>query len=144
LLRRWNSDRGTSTRLELSPALAEQVLLASWPDNLRGLDRLVHRLAAQRFSDVISARQAASLLPDLFSASSEFPAAGHTPRPPAAPALSELGSSSGKPTREEFLRVYDDLGRNVRALAKHYDKDRRQIYRWLESYGIRREAGEGN
>ncbi len=140
LLRRWNSDRGTSTRIEFSPALAEQVLLASWPDNLRGLDRLVHRLAAQRFTHVISARQAASFFPDLFSASSEFPAANVTQRPPASPAQPEVGSSSGKPTREEFLRVYDGLGRNVRALAKHYNKDRRQIYRWLDSYGIRREG----
>ncbi len=56
------------------------------------------------------------------------------------PALPELGSSSGQPTREEFPRAYDGLGRNVRALDKHYDEDRRERYRWLESYGIRREA----
>jgi hypothetical protein len=30
------------------------------------------------------------------------------------------------------------------ALAKHFDRDRRQIYRWIDSYGLRRDGGGGS
>ena len=43
-----------------------------------------------------------------------------------------------RPSREEFLAVYEGTGRNVRATSKHFGKDRRQIYRWLELYGVER------
>ncbi|MBZ0238914.1 MAG: helix-turn-helix domain-containing protein, partial [Deltaproteobacteria bacterium] len=29
------------------------------------------------------------------------------------------------------------LGGSVRAVARHFGRDRRQIYRWLESHGLR-------
>lgn len=139
LLERWNRERGTAARIELLPALAEQVLLKPWPDNLRGLDRFVHRLAAQRFSDAISVRQAANVLPDLFTGSSEFPAvASETPPATGEAASAHLGSSGVRPSQADLLRVYDEFGGNVRAVARHYRKDRRQIYRWLETFGIRR------
>ncbi len=39
--------------------------------------------------------------------------------------------------------VFDQLDGNVRAMAKHFARDRRQIYRWIESYGLadRRKKG---
>jgi hypothetical protein len=43
-----------------------------------------------------------------------------------------------RPTREEFLAVYNASGQNVTATSKYYGKDRRQIYRWLASFGIPR------
>jgi len=43
-----------------------------------------------------------------------------------------------RPSREEFLLVFEGTGRNVRATSKHFGKDRRQIYRWLELFGIER------
>ena len=39
------------------------------------------------------------------------------------------------PSREEFLAARARLG-SVHALAKHYRRDRRQIYRWLELHGV--------
>jgi hypothetical protein len=36
------------------------------------------------------------------------------------------------------LAVYEGTGRNVRATSKHFGKDRRQIYRWLDLFGIER------
>ena len=36
------------------------------------------------------------------------------------------------------VNAIPDTARNVRATAKHFGKDRRQIYRWLELYGVER------
>jgi transposase-like protein len=33
--------------------------------------------------------------------------------------------------------VLSDHGGSVRKTAAHYQRDRRQIYRWLDQYGLR-------
>ena len=43
--------------------------------------------------------------------------------------------------REEFVRVLERFGHRVRAVAKHYGRDRRQIYRWMDRFGVKREQG---
>ncbi len=45
----WQRERGTDNdpRLELHPSAAEALLLADWPENLRGINRLVHDLSTQ-------------------------------------------------------------------------------------------------
>jgi transposase-like protein len=40
------------------------------------------------------------------------------------------------PSKEAFLAAYQELGGSVRGLARHFGRDRRQIYRWLTSYGL--------
>jgi len=42
-----------------------------------------------------------------------------------------------RPSKEELLRVLEAHDFSVRATAKHYDRERRQIYRWLEHYDLR-------
>jgi transcriptional regulator with GAF, ATPase, and Fis domain len=95
----------------LDAAAAERLLLHDWEENLRGLARVVHRAAADPVKPPID-----------------------------APEVSEKESSDevrpGKPTREELERVLADVG-SVRAAAKHYGRDRRQIYRWMEQYGLK-------
>jgi DNA-binding NtrC family response regulator len=128
--------------LQIAPDAAEALLLHGWPENLRGLDRLVHRLLALE-PQVVGRRVLASVMPELAS----------VPPPPAeAPRVSGPAATSGaanqarpnesapldRPSREEFLAVYEGTGRNVRATSKHFAKDRRQIYRWLELFGIER------
>lgn len=45
----WAEERGTEPApLDLSASAAETLVLAGWPENLRGLSRLVHELAASR------------------------------------------------------------------------------------------------
>jgi hypothetical protein len=46
---------------------------------------------------------------------------------------------SQPPSREEFVAAYEACGKSVRGTAKHFNKDRRQIHRWLERFGIVRE-----
>jgi transcriptional regulator with GAF, ATPase, and Fis domain len=49
---------------------------------------------------------------------------------------------TGPPPREEFLALHAEVGGNVSAMARHYNCDRRQIYRWLDHFGLRTPAGE--
>lgn len=45
----WQRERGISAKaLELSSEAAERLLLFDWPENLRGIVRLVHELAARK------------------------------------------------------------------------------------------------
>ena len=126
--------------LQLMPDAAEALLLHTWPENLRGADRLVHRVLALE-PQVIGRRVLASVMPELSSVppppaeptrpSSQRVANNDAPQRPSEPALD-------RPSRDEFLAVFEGTGRNVRATSKHFGKDRRQIYRWLELYGIER------
>jgi transcriptional regulator with GAF, ATPase, and Fis domain len=134
------------------PVVAERLALYAWPDNLRGVDRLVQRLLSLALPITVGMQLLREVMPEL--ASDPFPSAppGASPNarsapaaPPelesARPASAPPGSSPpapAQPTREEFLAVYEALGRNVRAVSKHFGRDRRQIYRWLENFGIER------
>jgi transcriptional regulator with GAF, ATPase, and Fis domain len=139
--------------IHFQPVVAERLALYAWPDNLRGLDRLVQRLLSLGQPVTVGMQMLREVMPELCEelASSPPPAAavgatilssvpalpGHGSRPPAETATAAPAASS-PPTREEFLAVYEALGRNVRAVSKHFARDRRQIYRWLESFGIER------
>lgn len=119
----WHQERDrerSERRLEANAA--ERILLHAWPDNLRGLDRLVHRA----FSDVGAALDVE-------------PAAGrasrsHVLRPSEPP---DDAGRKPKPDKDELTRVLEENGGSVRATAKHYGRDRRQIYRWMDQYGLR-------
>ncbi len=126
----------------LQPDAAELLLLHSWPENLRGLDRFVHR-ALSSGEPSIGRRVLAALMPEIVAApNSQAPASNPTSDAPALDsdprAVRDSASPADRPTREQFLEVYEATGRNVRATSKHFGKDRRQIYRWLELFGIER------
>jgi transcriptional regulator of acetoin/glycerol metabolism len=106
------------------------ILLDDWAENLRGLDRLIHQV-----SDFIGSPQPLAIdeLPDWFL-------------PPQAPQESisprRRTTHVGKPVAPEngaeLQRVLDECG-SVRAAAKFYGRDRRQIYRWMKALGVARE-----
>jgi transcriptional regulator with GAF, ATPase, and Fis domain len=134
LHRRWLTERGRAGEGTLSfdaPA-GEALLLQPWPDNLRGVDRLVHALAAQPSApaEPITLEQ----LPAWAVAAPRAPEAEDgTPEPEEAPAAARLPA----PTREELQATLARFDGSVRATAKHYGRDRRQIYRWMEAFGIK-------
>ena len=112
--------------LPLDPDAAEAIVRYAWPNNLRQLDRLVHELSARDDGSPIGVPQ----LPDWITTSaSEAPAASvtATAAPRAKPPV---------PTAEEFAAQFQRLGGNVRALARHFARDRKQIYRWIETHGL--------
>jgi transcriptional regulator of acetoin/glycerol metabolism len=147
LLDIWCAERALPVRLAFMPDAVERVLLHEWPDNLRGLNRLVHRVASTKPDRPIGVRLLGELMPELLAARPSQPEG-----PLGESAVRKLTQASGpttdtgeptagsshRPTREEFLAVYEATGHSVRATSKHFGRDRRQIYRWLESFGIER------
>jgi len=133
----WLRTRGQAERaLVLRADAAEALLLAAWPENLRGIGRLVHELSAAGRDGFVERGDLPAWL--------DRPGAGagagagavavaadadvqRAPAPvrPAAPTRAEL---------EAFLR---SEGGSVRSAARHFARDRRQIYRWLDAYGLR-------
>jgi two-component system NtrC family response regulator len=132
-----------ATPFRLRPDAAELVLLHAWPENLRGVDRFVHRVLASGESSV-GRRVLAAVMPEILEQASADTA--RSPERSTAPPLESEAppsdqtehSASERPSREQFMQVYEATGRNVRATSKHFGKDRRQIYRWLELFGIER------
>jgi len=40
------------------------------------------------------------------------------------------------PTRQQFIAAFDALDGSVHGLAKRFERDRRQIYRWIDAHGL--------
>ncbi len=121
----WAARRDGAAPLRFEVDAAEALLRFTWPLNLRGVERLVHELGAVHVKGGAIGRAA---LPAWLAAPAAPAAAAGADPPPAA---------DGVPTREEFVRAFDELGGSVHALARRFSRDRRQIYRWLEAYGLR-------
>lgn len=126
LFEAWKSERGdrSDRKLALSAEAAEAIVLNPWPDNLRGLNRLLHSLEVGGPGEGSIRRE-------------------HLPSWLVSKDDSQDGEPRGRlsrrksPTREEFTRVFRELGDNVSATARHFQRDRKQIYRWIEAYGLR-------
>jgi len=130
---RFCSEHGTSAALVFRPSAAQRLLTAAWLDNLRGVNRLVHRLLTAGAGPEIGSQALEAALPELALPRTE---PSEPPRAPSARPASE------RPTREEFEAAYRANGYSVRATSKHFGRDRRQIYRWLEQFGIERRPSE--
>ena len=139
-------ERGVSSELLLAPDAVERVLLHRWADNLRGLDRLVHRLAGLTPGAPVGVRVLGECMPELATKTSTEPPPAERSEPPPKGSDTEPARAAPQPAppREELLSVYQACGRSVRATAKHYGKERRQVYRWLERYGIPRDEAEND
>jgi transcriptional regulator of acetoin/glycerol metabolism len=85
----------------------------------------------------IGVRALAEAMPEIAQEGPAPSPATATP-PPEERSSTPARAVSERPTREEFLAVYEASGRNVRATSKHFGRDRRQVYRWLEAFGIER------
>jgi len=131
LHRRWVERRPESANRDLKflPDVAELLVLHDWPDNLRGLDRLIHELASSATQERPVARDD---LPPWVSQE----AAAEAAKPDASEKAPAQARRRPVPSREEFVEVFEKLEGNVRAMAKHFERDRRQIYRWLDAYGL--------
>ncbi len=154
----WFRERGRpAPALAFKPAAASAIVHHAWADNLRGVDRLVHELALRGGSPApIEAAElprwltVGTLRPGRGSGSGELaaPRGSGELTPPAVPEVPEVpdvpailaGERPPVPSRADFLRMWGELGGSVRAMARHFGRDRRQIYRWLASHGVRAEV----
>ena len=128
----WCTQRaGADDRpLELDPEAAEYLAMHPWPENIRGIDRLVHRLAADRAPEPFRLDLVQTLVP-LHTSGAVAGASPGTDSSPAGP------TKRPAPTAEELQAAMDQYDGSVRAVAKYYGRDRRQIYRWLKTFGLR-------
>ena len=125
---RWRERQGLPTaELELTARAVESILLAPWPENLRGLDRLAHRCGALAGVEPIR--------PSLVQEVVGQPTA---PGPATGPAPATSRVRPPKPTSDELRSALERTGWNVRAVAREYERDRRQIYRWMDAYNLER------
>jgi len=145
----WCDRRGVAAPpLVFKPEAAERLLLYRWLDNLRGIDRLVHALGggAERMIELselpgwLGAEPAAGSSAGMSAAANLAAAAAAVPAPPVVAAK---GARRPAPSRDEVVAAYQETGGNVRAMARRFERDRRQIYRWLEAYGLR-QPGDGS
>jgi transcriptional regulator with GAF, ATPase, and Fis domain len=130
LAARWREKRSQVAAAPLSfhPEAVEALLLAPFALNLRDVDRLVHALCASPRRPVASDEVVAVL--------------GTAAPPPGAAAIAPPERRRQAPTREELEEALRETRGNVRALARRYGRDRRQIYRWVEAFGLEALLGE--
>lgn len=119
--------RGRTGRLEFDAPAVERLLTAPWPLNLRSLDRLVRELPTDRLLTVED-------LPAWLASDPILQPAARAPEVVASP--EPAGARPPVPTRDEFAAAFAELDGNVRALSRRFDRDRKQIYRWIEQWGL--------
>jgi DNA-binding NtrC family response regulator len=125
----------------LSTDAMETLLLQRWPLNLRAVERLVRDLATRPLDlpihpcDLPAWLQAAApgacadaLLAGALDTTLDASRDAQLDLPPR--------SRPPVPSRDEFIAAFEQLRGSVRALARPFARDRRQIYRWIEAHGI--------
>ncbi len=118
---------------DLRADAAELLLRAPWLGNLRELDRLVHALAPGYDGGAVGPAQLPLWLREGDDAGSTVAETEDEAQLPPAP------SQRGIPSREALVAALEQHQWVVIAVARHFGRDRRQVYRWMDGYGIRRD-----
>ncbi|MBX3275486.1 MAG: sigma 54-dependent Fis family transcriptional regulator [Sandaracinaceae bacterium] len=115
----------------LDPDAAEALAIHRWPFNVRELEQLAAQVAVRAAS---AERVGLEHLPPAIAA----PVAARRPAVagPSEPPLSLSVRPDGTPTQEELARAIAHFGGNVAQVALFFGRDRKQIYRWIERYGL--------
>ncbi len=133
LSRTWADERGCRVpKIELSPAAAAQLVGSRWADNLRGIHRLIHELAHQDGTTI-----GVKKLPHwVHTPQSKQPLTQPDDNGPPTTAPSRVRKLRARPTRAELLTDLAANGWNISATARAYDRDRKQLRRWIAMYKI--------
>jgi len=124
LLRRFLPEEIRSRPMD--PDFVEALLIYAWPRNVRELQMLAERLQVL----YPGARFELGMLEDEMAEPVRRRQAG--PR-------AEKGK---RPTsREELMALLDHCGGNVARLAKLLQRNRKQVYRWMDDYQVARGSG---
>ncbi len=109
---------------------AEALVLHDWPGNVRELERVIAAATVRAaHADAIGLAH----LPAPLSArlGQRIVATGASAREVAAQM-----PTPGPPTAEQLTAMLEREHGNIARVAKHYGKDRQQIYRWARRHGI--------
>ena len=109
-----------NSKLRLSADAAEAFVLHGWPYNVRELQKLIRRLCLLCDGDSIPLK----VLPERMQQAIRD-------RQPGGARGSDV-----RPTEAELRAALEALGGNVSSVAQHFDRNRKQIYRWLAHFGI--------
>ncbi len=117
--------------LRIEPDAAEALLLWRWPFNVRELEQLAAAIA-------VRAADADEVLLTHLPPAMAAPVAARRPMAaaPSEPPLSLRVRPDGTPTAEELASALAHFGGNVAHVATFFGRDRKQIYRWIERYGL--------
>jgi len=136
---RWLAERGRAAPVRpwvFEARAAEALLLREWRDNLRGVDRLVHALAARDTrADADDPLTFGGLPAWLWERSQTGTHEAAATAPPAPP-------TRAAPTRDELVETLARNHGSIRATARYYGRDRKQIYRWMDALGLREKSPE--
>ena len=115
----------------LDPDAAEALAIHRWPFNVRELEQLAAQVAVRAAS---AAQVGLEHLPPAIAA----PVAARRPAAagPSEPPLSLTVRPDATPTEEELARALAHFSGNVAQVALFFGRDRKQIYRWIERYGL--------
>jgi DNA-binding NtrC family response regulator len=110
----WRAQQRTP---QLTTECAERLLRYRWPMNVREIKTLATRLGLASEKRITLE----DLPPDFFATS----------------ALIAVAQERREgPDRDEFVRILQQYAGNISAIATHYSRERKQIYRWLEKFEI--------
>jgi transcriptional regulator with GAF, ATPase, and Fis domain len=137
----WAARRDGAQPLRFAPDAAEAILRFAWPLNLRGLERLVHELGAGERGGAGGVVKRAALPSWLGPGAVVGGVAGTGEAAVAPPERAVAAAREAVPTRDEFVRAFEELGGSVHGLGKRFGRDRRQIYRWIEAHGLGERRG---
>ena len=109
---------------------AEALLLHAWPYNVRELEQVASAVAVRAIdaSEVALEHLPPALAAPLLSR-----------RPEAVSAAAPLAlrvRADGTPSAEDLAEVLRHHSGNIAQVAQFFGRDRRQVYRWIERYGL--------
>ncbi len=115
----------------IEPDAAEALLLYRWPFNVRELEQLAAAIG-------VRAEEADEVRLEHLPPAIAAPLMVRRPVAaiPSEPPLSLSVRPDTTPTAEELARALAHFGGNVAQVATFFGRDRRQIYRWIERYGL--------
>lgn len=136
---------GPDSAREISADFLESLHLHSWPFNVRELRKLSERLLVLHGN---VSRWERGMLPDEMhmpaSRADESPPMGRPPSvaPEAKISTDAIASSRERPpARDELVALLEGCGGNVSRAAALVGRNRKQVYRWMELYGIAHGTG---
>jgi transcriptional regulator with GAF, ATPase, and Fis domain len=160
ILRMARYFRGDPTRvvgeLPWDPDLVEALLLYNWPYNIRELRQIVDQLKIGNDEDYFAFDTLPNKITRFYDEVREgAPVVRSENRERQSLAfegeechtVSDMPRGSGRrpntPKRDELLKILEELDHNVSAVARFYQRDRKQVYRWMKRHGISPDENQG-
>ncbi len=119
-----------------TPDFAEALLLYPWPFNVRELRQLMASLSVAGQERPYRANMLPRDVLDATRESIPTPAKAPSERSQAPNPVTTEVRRRPSPSRDDLVALLQRHGNNISGVARALNRDRKQIYRWLERYRI--------